>query len=136
MTARRTASFDQTPAPREVLRCPRCRLNQFRTESALCRRCRKPLDAGDPAGSIGTPQPAAPIPFCERLRRLRTAQGLTGYALARLAGYRSSKISRMEGGGLRPNFRTRVRLAHALGITVIDLMTGVDLDAPEHERAA
>ena len=53
-----------------------------------------------------------------RLRELRTAAGLTCYALARRAGMAPISISRIESGERACSWETAVRLAEALDVGV------------------
>ncbi len=69
------ASFDQAVLAREVLRCPGCHLNQYRTEAGRCVRCRTALDAASVI-AVSTPDSVTeavydlrrvPVVVCHRL---------------------------------------------------------------------
>lgn len=137
--------------PREVIRCRRCQLVQFRTASGRCRRCAKPLPARlalvPRTASAEKPLPAVPRPFPVRppsppgpfllrdarfekpkigakLVRLRNARGLSQTQLARRAGIPRSYVSRMENDHLTPGPRIVSRLAAAVGVEIVDLLSG------------
>ncbi|MFO7698662.1 MAG: XRE family transcriptional regulator [Anaerolineae bacterium] len=57
-----------------------------------------------------------------RLRTLRMRQGLTGKALAQSAGVSASLVSRIERGNTLPSVGVLVRLAKALGSSLVDLV--------------
>ena len=137
--------------PREVIRCQGCQLVQFRTVSGRCRRCARSLtprlvlvprmaSAEEPSQALGSPArrdrpPGPPCPFLVRdahfekpkigakLVRLRNARGLSQTELARLAGIPRSYVSRMENDHLTPGPRIASRLAAAVGVQIVDLLS-------------
>lgn len=135
---------------REVIRCPGCQLVQFRTACGRCRRCAKPLQlrlvlvprlasSGEPARARPQPFPVRPHrplgPFLLResrlgkpkiggqLVRLRKKRGLSQTELARRTGIPRSYVSRMENDHLTPGPRIVSRLADAVGVAIVDLLS-------------
>ena len=53
---------------------------------------------------------------------LRARRRMTQAALADAAGVAETRIAQIEGGDANPRLRTMTRLAHALGVTVTDLL--------------
>jgi len=62
----------------------------------------------------------------DRLKEARTAQDLTLKELAEHTGLSVSYLSDIERGRTNPSLSTLETLAAALGMSVIDLLTGVD----------
>lgn len=69
--------------------------------------------------------PTKPATFAARLRQLRTAAGLSQYALARRSGLSKQALSRLE-AGLRPDpaWSSVQALADALGVPVAEFRCG------------
>jgi len=122
--------MQSNPFPnREILRCPHCRLVQFRSTSGLCRRCHQPLETlhvGLQAGS--SPSHGAVLstePLAKRIgaavRSLRRERKLSQRQLATAMGTVRSHISKVERGLLVPSFQTLERATSALGIDIADL---------------
>ena len=136
--------------PREVIRCQGCQLVQFRTVSGRCRRCAKSVpprlvlvphvaSAEEPSKALGRRFPVRPSspprPFLLRdahfekpkigakLARLRKERGLSQTELARLADIPRSYVSRMENDHLMPGPRIASRLAAAVGVEIVDLLS-------------
>jgi transcriptional regulator with XRE-family HTH domain len=63
--------------------------------------------------------------FAGRLRRLRTASGLTGAGLAARTGVDRTAIVHMEKGDMSPSVAVLAALAEALGVTT-DHLLGLD----------
>jgi transcriptional regulator with XRE-family HTH domain len=61
--------------------------------------------------------------FAARLRRIRTAAGVSGYKLAELSGMSKQAISSLELGKRQPTLETAKKLARALGVS-LDELTG------------
>ena len=59
--------------------------------------------------------------FGERLRRLRTAEGLTQAELGRRIGRTMTAISKYESGAMNPTLEVAVELAFQLNITLDEL---------------
>ena len=114
---------------REVLRCPHCRLVQFRSTSGLCRRCHQPLETlhvSLPAGSSPSHgDELSTEPLAKRIgaavRNLRKERKLSQRQLATAMGTVRSHISKIERGLLVPSFQTLERATSALGIDIADL---------------
>jgi len=58
-----------------------------------------------------------------RIRKLRTARGVTQTELARAVGMMRSNISRIEAAKHRPTLETMERIAKALRVSVVELLT-------------
>lgn len=115
---------------REVARCEYCRLMQYRTSNALCRRCHKPLDVEEPV--VLAPQlvasPAAPA--CEeagaqvaaQVKDIRRARHLSQRQLAGRMQVPRTYISKIENGKAIPTLGSLERLAAALGVEMSQLV--------------
>lgn len=130
LLSRRRSPMQSKPLPnREVLRCPHCRLVQFRSATDLCCRCRQPLEAqyaGLPAGL--SPSRGAALstePLAKRIstavRDLRKERKLSQRQLANAMGTVRSHISKIERGLVVPSFQTLESATSALGIDIADL---------------
>jgi transcriptional regulator with XRE-family HTH domain len=124
---------------REVVRCDRCYLTQFRTITNLCRRCKTSLDAEEPEPA---PAPAAPAPepqdgngyglhVAAAIRALRQRGGLSQRQLALRMGVPRTYVSKIENEKATPTLSSMQRLATALQVTIPDLLRG---DAHTHEE--
>ena len=71
------------------------------------------------------------LEFGERLKQYRKARGLTQQELADLLGVSNKSVSRWESGSY-PDVATLGPLAHALGVTVDDLLC----DSLENSKAS
>lgn len=71
----------------------------------------------------------------ERLRKLRTARGLTQDALCERAGISRDAVTRIEGGSRVPTIDTLERLGKALGVSVSELVHTAPLRAPKQPLA-
>lgn len=67
--------------------------------------------------------------FGVRLRKLRLARKLTLEQLAERAELHWTYVSGIERGRRDPGLRTLSRLAHALGLSLADLLGGLDTAA-------
>ena len=134
---------------REVVRCPRCSLVQFRTASDRCRRCAKPmlpephleeaakpgdgktttaaLAASSAQGDILRPDSRLRGEITKkltlecRLRELRKLRKWTQAQIAVRARVPRTYISRIENAHLLPGPAMVRRLAEALGVKMLDL---------------
>jgi transcriptional regulator with XRE-family HTH domain len=112
---------------REVLRCERCQLVQFRTSSGSCRRCSKPLEAEEPelpAIQLQTAQAAAPqeLDVARAVRALRHVRGLSQRQLAGRMQVPRTYISKIENGKAMPTLSSLQRLATALESSIAELL--------------
>lgn len=132
---------------REVIRCPKCNLNQFKTVSERCRRCRfslapaplvptpDPAAQTDPLHTISTTLPSAPLgsrltietAIAAVIIYLRTAKGLSQRDMAQRMRVARTYISKIENGKATPTCASLVRIAAALGITTQRLVFMADL---------
>ncbi len=116
---------------REVLRCDHCSLVQFRTASALCRKCRKPLDVEEPepiAAPALTLVPSAAtaedsgIQVASAVRDLRHMRNLSQRQLAGRMNVPRTYISKIENGKAMPTLASLERLARALQVDISALL--------------
>ncbi|RRA47390.1 XRE family transcriptional regulator [Acidipila sp. EB88] len=112
---------------REVLRCERCQLVQFRTTSGFCRRCHKPLEVEEPAVAAMQPQlhataPTQELDVARAVRALRHTRGLSQRQLAARMDVPRTYISKIENGKAMPTLSSLQRLATALEAEVGELL--------------
>jgi transcriptional regulator with XRE-family HTH domain len=116
---------------REVLRCDHCSLVQFRTSSAMCRKCRKPLDVEVPepvaAPALLLVPPAAPsgdsgLQVATAVRDLRRVRNLSQRQLAGRMNVPRTYISKIENGKAMPTLSSLERLARALQVDISALL--------------
>lgn len=122
---------------REVLRCDHCSLVQFRTASALCRRCHKSIvvEAPPPVPAPLTLVPAQPvedsgIQVASAVRDLRHVRNLSQRQLAARMNVPRTYISKIENGKAMPTLSSLDRLAKALDVDMSALLR----DAPTRHR--
>ena len=117
---------------REVVRCDRCQLVQFRTNNNLCRRCKVSLDPEEPEIAAAPPviAPAAAPPRAPHLqvaiaiRSLRQRSGLSQRQLAARMNVPRTYVSKIENEKATPTLSSLERLALALEVQVSDLLKG------------
>lgn len=117
---------------REVVRCDRCNLVQFRTLSGLCRKCHTSLDTEIPEITLVEPvveQNAALDGDCglqvaAAIRALRQKIGLSQRQLALRMRVPRTYVSKIENEKATPTLSSLERLAEALHVTVPDLLAG------------
>jgi transcriptional regulator with XRE-family HTH domain len=117
---------------REVVRCDRCQLVQFRTNNGLCRRCHASLDPDEPEILIEepAPQPINPshhgggLQVASAIRSLRQRSGLSQRQLALRMQVPRTYVSKIENEKATPTLSSLQRLADALQVRVPDLLTG------------
>jgi transcriptional regulator with XRE-family HTH domain len=118
---------------REVVRCDRCTLVQFRTNNNLCRKCRASLDPEEPEIVIAPPQPAVSVPstsshsqlqIAASIRSLRQRAGLSQRQLALRMEVPRTYVSKIENEKATPTLSSLARLARALEVTMPDLLMG------------
>jgi transcriptional regulator with XRE-family HTH domain len=114
---------------REVLRCDHCNLVQFRTASALCRRCHQCLEV-----AVAEPEPApialvpdlpekdGTIQVATAVRDLRHVRSLSQRQLAARMGVPRTYISKIENGKAMPTLGSLDRLAKALKVDISALL--------------
>ncbi len=128
---------------REVVRCDRCSLVQFRTTNNLCRRCHTCLDAEEPEPVVAqTVVPATPsngnghahLQVATAIRSLRQRTGLSQRQLAMRMNVPRTYVSKIENEKATPTLSSLERLARALEVSVPDLLTGADHDRQEEIR--
>lgn len=119
-----------TVEAREVLRCERCSLVQFRTNNSLCRRCHKPLEAEEPEPQlpqlVSSSQPTETgengLDVARAVRDIRHARSLSQRQLAGRMEVPRTYISKIENGKAVPTLSSLERLATALEIDICDLL--------------
>ena len=121
---------------RSVVKCDFCSMNQFPASNNLCRRCHINLDEfpGQPEPAAATPTAPVLLPpllarwpselLPDTLRTIRLQKGLSQRQLAGKMGLPRSYVSKCETRKAVPTLRSLYRLADALGLHVIDLITG------------
>jgi transcriptional regulator with XRE-family HTH domain len=118
-----------TVEAREVLRCERCSLVQFRTSNSLCRRCHKPLEIEE--APVLMPQLVVPsattaeadeIDVARAVRDIRHSRGMSQRQLAGRMGVPRTYISKIENGKALPTLSSLERLATALEVDVCALL--------------
>ena len=117
---------------REVVRCDRCQLVQFRTNNNNCRRCKTSLDQEEPEPILAQPEPQ-PQPLAMHrhgiqvalaIRNLRQRTGLSQRQLALRMSVPRTYVSKIENEKATPTLSSLERLAKALEVTVPDLICG------------
>lgn len=124
---------------REVIRCDRCQLVQFRTINNLCRRCHGSLDEDEPEV-----MPAAPLPhaipahvshghlnLASSIRSLRLRSGLSQRQLAARMAVPRTYVSKIENEKATPTLSSLERLARALEVDVPELLSCGEISRQE-----
>lgn len=117
---------------REVVRCDKCTLVQFRTTNNLCRKCRTSLDPEEPEPVVAPPQPVSvPSPashsqlqIAQSIRALRQRSGLSQRQLAMRMQVPRTYVSKIENEKATPTLSSLERLATALEVSLPDLLRG------------
>ena len=117
---------------RDVVRCDRCHLVQFRTINHMCRKCKTSLDDEEPEPILSQPEPQPQPPAMNRrgfqvalaIRNLRLRTGLSQRQLALRMSVPRTYVSKIENEKATPTLSSLERLARALQVTVPDLITG------------
>ncbi len=124
---------------REVLKCEGCKLVQFRTAAAVCRRCKRSLlpeePKAQPAIALVLPaaEPAEPtqaLQVSSAVRDLRRVRNLSQRQLAGRMGVPRTYISKIENGKAMPTLSSLDRLAKALQVDISALLR----DAPKRHQ--
>ena len=128
---------------REVVRCDKCTLVQFRTSNNLCRKCRTSLDPEELEQVIAPPQPTVSVPspsshsqlhIAQSIRALRQRAGLSQRQLAMRMQVPRTYVSKIENEKATPTLSSLERLAKALEVTLPDLLTGGQPSREEQMR--
>ncbi len=128
---------------REVVRCDRCLLVQFRTTNNLCRRCHLSLDEEEPevAAPVAEVLPihansAGPghLNLAYSIRSLRLRSGLSQRQLALRMSVPRTYVSKIENEKATPTLSSLERLAKALEVNVPDLLSGGERNRQEEVR--
>src|SRR6267154_2579704 len=115
---------------REVVRCDRCLLVQFRTSNSLCRRCHLSLDEEEPeivqapAPQLVPPAHRGHLNLAASIRAIRLRNGLSQRQLAGRMSVPRTYVSKIENEKATPTLSSLERLARALEVTVPELLTG------------
>jgi len=117
---------------REVVRCDKCTLVQFRTTNNLCRKCRTSLDPEEPEPVVVPAQPVVSVPpashsqlqIAQSIRALRQRAGLSQRQLAMRMQVPRTYVSKIENEKATPTLSSMERLAKALEVTLPDLLNG------------
>src|SRR6185436_9754647 len=128
---------------REVVRCDRCLLVQFRTSNNNCRRCHGSLDEDEPEVVAPMPEPAmmpshghgrGHLNLAASIRSLRLRNGLSQRQLATRMSVPRTYVSKIENEKATPTLSSLERLARALEVTVPDLLSGGERTRQEEVR--
>ena len=129
---------------REVVRCDRCLLVQFRTINNLCRRCHLCLDEEEPEVVAAAPvmqiMPGqidnghGHLNLANSIRGLRLRNGLSQRQLALRMSVPRTYVSKIENEKATPTLSSLERLAKALEVTVPELLSGGERDRQEEIR--
>lgn len=129
---------------REVVRCDRCLLVQFRTTNNLCRRCHGSLDEDEPEIVSAPPPPQQIIPtnghshghlhLATAIRSIRLGSGLSQRQLALRMSVPRTYVSKIENEKATPTLSSLERLARALEVTVPDLLSGGERNRQQEVR--
>lgn len=116
---------------REIIRCTRCRLQQYMTQTQRCRRCSGDLLPPPPPPEPTPPETvAASSLMATRLRRVRRCRHFSQPEMAERAQVSQQFISVMERGRSRVTLETLERYANALNLPLHVLFA----PAPQFER--
>jgi len=128
---------------REVVRCDRCLLVQFRTTNNLCRRCHGSLDEDEPE-VVSAPPPPQVMPtnghsrghlhLASAIRSIRLSNGLSQRQLATRMSVPRTYVSKIENEKATPTLSSLERLAKALEVTVPDLLSGGERNRQQEVR--
>lgn len=126
---------------REVVRCDKCNLVQFRTANAHCRRCHHSLEVEVPEPA---PAPLALVPtqtapdgslqVATAVRDLRRVRNLSQRQLAARMNVPRTYISKIENGKAIPTLSSLDRLARALQVDISALLR--DAKTRHHDETA
>jgi transcriptional regulator with XRE-family HTH domain len=128
---------------REVVRCDRCLLVQFRTSNDLCRRCHASLDEDEPEVVAVAPPPQmmptnghgrGHLHLAASIRSMRLRNGLSQRQLAARMSVPRTYVSKIENEKATPTLSSLERLARALEVTVPDLLSGGERNRQEEVR--
>src|SRR6266852_7816722 len=128
---------------REVVRCDRCLLVQFRTSNDLCRRCHASLDEDEPEIVAVAPPPQmmpsnghgrGHLNLAASIRSLRLRGGLSQRQLALRMSVPRTYVSKIENEKATPTLSSLERLARALEVSVPDLLCGGERNGQEEVR--
>jgi len=110
---------------REVVRCPRCHLNQFQTRNHLCRRCSTSLDPPPPK-LVPPPPPKLArnrypyLTLGHIVHDLRLKKGMNKGDLAISSHLIRQTIYRVEDNRLSPYYHTLIQLCCGLSVPIYD----------------
>src|SRR3984885_6785640 len=130
---------------REVVRCDRCFLVQFRTSNSLCRRCHLSLDENEAEMAVMTATPEAlpvnihssgrgHLKLAHSIRSMRLRNGLSQRQLALRMSVPRTYVSKIENEKATPTLSSLERLARALEVTVPDLLSGSERNRQDEIR--
>ncbi|MBI3475164.1 MAG: helix-turn-helix transcriptional regulator [Acidobacteria bacterium] len=128
---------------REVIRCDRCLLVQFRTTNNLCRRCHLSLDEDEAEMIAPDPIPQimpingngrGHLNLANSIRSLRLRSGLSQRQLALRMSVPRTYVSKIENEKATPTLSSLERLARALEVSVPDLLSGGERNRQEEVR--
>src|SRR5438876_11562535 len=110
---------------REVVRCDRCLLVQFRTSNNLCRRCYTALDEDEPEVAAAPPMPVmmpsnghrpGHLNLAASIRSLRLRNGLSHRQFARRMALPRTYVSKIENEKATPTLCSLDAVARGLDV--------------------
>jgi transcriptional regulator with XRE-family HTH domain len=121
------AAFEAVHNERDVLKCTYCKLVQFRTKSAECRRCKRSIEIERPVVVpltvvASSSEPAQGIQVATAVRDLRHVRNLSQRQLAARMNVPRTYISKIENGKAMPTLSSLDRLARALDVDMSALL--------------
>src|ERR1700677_3991737 len=128
---------------REVVRCDKCLLVQFRTSNDLCRRWHASLDEDEPeVVPVQLPPEVMPTNghgrgrwcLAASIRSMLLRNGLSQRQLAARMSVPRTYVSKIENEKATPTLSSLERLARALEVTVPDLLQGGERNRQEEVR--
>ncbi len=121
------AAFEAVHNERDVLKCTHCKLVQFRTKSAECRRCKRSIEIEPPVVApltlvASSSEPTQEIQVATAVRDLRHVRNLSQRQLAARMNVPRTYISKIENGKAMPTLSSLDRLAKALDVDMSALL--------------
>ena len=118
---------------RPIIRCVRCNLNQFKTESGACRRCGAlfPVEYVPPVVIAKPPLRPLNTIVAEAVYQYRTAWGWGQHDFVKISGISRSVICRIEKCKVNTSIAMAERIAGGLRVPV-----GWVLEPPTPDRLA
>ena len=111
---------------REVIRCPHCRLNQYRAENGRCRKCGEPFVAPVVMHEVTLVPCQDLFPLALRLMFQAHRGELSQELLAAKVQNQAPYVSKIERGETIPRIGNFERFAKAFGVPAWQLMSEIE----------